>query len=163
MDPLAGKGSAMAEQMPGELIYTYDHLRITGATSYGAPPFDAVISGAAGLPPHGARYDFTLEGRITGPRLSGTFRGVDYINVHPDGRAELHIHAEITTEDSKKIALFADGVLRFPDGLPVGELRENVTMTTSEPGYEWVNALQIWAVGTCDVTTGEVQIAGYAV
>jgi hypothetical protein len=32
-----------------------------------------------------------------------------------------------------------------------------------EPGYEWVNALQIWAVGTCDVTTGQVDIAGYAV
>jgi hypothetical protein len=153
----------MAEQMPGELIYEYEDLRITGVTSYGAPPFDAVMSGAAGLPPHGARYDFTLEGRVKGPRLRGTFHGVDYINVRPDGRAELHIHAEVTTEDGKKIALSAAGLARFPDGPPMGELRENVTMTTAEPGYEWVNALQIWAVGRCDVTTGEVQITGYAV
>jgi len=59
--------------------------------------------------------------------------------------------------------LFAHGAVSFPDGLPTGELRENVTMTTAEPGYEWVNALQVRAVGTCDVTTGEVRITGYAV
>ena len=145
------------------MIYEYDDLRITGATSYGAPAFDAVMSGAAGIPPQGARYDFSLEGRVAGPRLRGTFSGMDYIHVRPDGRAELHIHAAITTEDGKKIALFADGVASFPAGPPVGDLRENVTMTTSEPGYEWVNALQIWAVGTCDVSTGQVHIAGYAV
>ena len=153
----------MADQMPGELIYEYDGLRITAVTSYGAPPFDAVVSGAEAIPPSGARYDFTLEGRVSGPRLRGTFKGDDYIHVRPDGRAELHIHAEITTDDGKKIALAADGVVSFPDGLPIGELRENVTMTTADPGYEWVNPLQIWAVGTCDVTTGEVEIAGYAV
>ncbi len=154
---------AMAEQMPGELIYEYDGLRITEVTSYGAPPFDVVMSGAEAIPPSGARYAFTLEGRVSGPRLRGTFKGIDYLQVRPDGRAELHIHAEITTDDGKKIALAADGVASFPDGLPIGELRENVTMTTADPGYEWVNPLQIWAVGTCDVSTGDVEIAGYAV
>jgi hypothetical protein len=153
----------MAEQMPGELIYEYDGLRITEVTSYGAPPFDVVMSGAEAIPPSGARYAFTLEGRVSGPRLRGTFKGIDYLQVRPDGRAELHIHAEITTGDGKKIALSADGVASFPDGLPIGELRENVTMTTADPGYEWVNPLQIWAVGTCDVSAGDVEIAGYAV
>ena len=153
----------MAEQMPGELIYEYDGLRITGVTSYGAPPFDLVMSGGAAIPPSGARYDFTLEGRLSGPRLRGTLKGLDHIQVRPDGHIGLHIHAEITTDDGRKIALSAGGVASFPDGLPVGELRENVTMTTAEPGYEWVNPLQIWAVGTCDVTTGDVEIAGYAV
>ena len=80
----------MAEQMPGELIYEYDGLRITGVTSYGAPPFDLVMSGGAAIPPSGARYDFTLEGRVAGPRLRGTFKGIDYIQVRSDGRAELH-------------------------------------------------------------------------
>lgn len=153
----------MAQQLPGELIYEYDGLRITEVTSYGAPPFDVVMSGAEAIPPSGARYDFTLEGRVSGPRLRGTFKGIDYLQVRPDGRAELHIHAEITTDDGKKIALSADGAASFPDGLPIGELRENVTMTTADPGYEWVNPLQIWAVGTCDVSTGDVEIAGYAV
>ena len=152
----------MSDQMAGELIYAYDNLRITGVTSYGAPPFDAVISGAADIPPSGARYDFILDGWVVGPRLRGTFKGVDYIHVRPDGRSELHIHAEITTDDSMKIALFADGVASFPDGPPVGELRENVTMTTAAPDYAWVNALAVWATGTCDIITGEVHITGYA-
>ena len=36
-------------------------------------------------------------------------------------------------------------------------------MTTSEPGYEWVNmrSSRCWAVGTSDVTTGEVETAGH--
>ena len=153
----------MAQQLPGELIYEYEGLRITAVTSYGAPPFDAVVSGAEAIPSSGARYDFILEGRLSGPRLRGTVKGLDHIQVRPDGHVGLHIHAEITTDDGKKIALFADGVASFPDGLPIGELRENVTMTTADPGYEWVNPLQIWAVGTCDVSAGDVEIAGYAV
>ncbi|MGH3201160.1 MAG: DUF3237 family protein [Streptosporangiaceae bacterium] len=153
----------MADQMPGELIYEYDGLRITSVTSYGAPPFEAVMSGAGAIPPSGAWYDFTLEGRVSGPRLRGTVQGVDHIQVRPDGRAGLHLHAEITTDDGKKIALFADGRATFPDGPPLGDLRENVALTTAEPGYEWVNALQIWAVGTFDVITGRVEVAGYAV
>jgi hypothetical protein len=151
----------MAKQIPGALIYEYD-LQVTAVTSYGAPAFDAVVSDAARIPPQGARYDFALEGSIAGPRLRGTVKGVDYIHVRPDGRAQLHIHAEITTEDGKKIALFADGIVSFKDGPPVGDLRENVTLTTSEPDYTWVNPLQIWAVGTVDIATGQVHIAGRA-
>jgi hypothetical protein len=153
----------MAEQMPGELIYEYDGVRITEVTAYGAPPFEAVVSGAEAIPPSGARYDFTLEGRMSGPRLRGTVKGVDHVDVRPDGHVGLHIHAEVTTDDGQKIAMFADGVVSFPHGLPVGELRETVALTTAEPGYEWVNPLQIWAVGTCDVIAGRVDIAGYAV
>jgi hypothetical protein len=152
----------MAEQLPGELIYQYD-LKVTAVTSYGAPALDAVASGTAGIPAQGARYDFALEGRVVGRRLRGTVNGVDYIDIRPDGRAQLHIHAEITTEDDKKIALYADGVLAFRSGSSVGDLRENVTLTTSEPGYAWVNPLQVWALGTVDFATGDVHIAGYAV
>ena len=110
----------MAQQLPGELIYEYDGLRITEVTSYGAPPFDVVMSGAEAIPPSGARYDFTLEGRVSGPRLRGTFKGIDYLQVRPDGRAELHIHAEITTDDGKKIALSADGVAASRTDCPSG-------------------------------------------
>jgi hypothetical protein len=152
----------MAEQLPGELIYRYN-LKVTGITSYGAPAVDAVVSGAAGIPPPGARYDLALEGRIAGQRLRGTVNGVDYIHIRPDGRAQLHIHAEITTEDDKKIALYADGVVSFRAGSSLGDLRENVTLTTSGPAYAWVNPLQIWALGTVDMATGDVDIAGYAV
>jgi Protein of unknown function (DUF3237) len=148
-------------QLPGELIYEYT-LQITGITSYGAPPLDALLSGAADIPPQGARYDVAVEGPITGQRLRGTIKGTDYVHIRPDGRAQLHIHAEITTEDGKKIAFHADGAASFEDGPPAGHLRENVTLTTSEPGYAWVNPLQIWAPGTVDIAKGEVHLAGYA-
>jgi hypothetical protein len=36
----------MTEQMPGELIYEYT-IQSTGATSYGVPPLDALLSGVA--------------------------------------------------------------------------------------------------------------------
>jgi len=59
--------------------------------------------------------------------------------------------------------LLADGVLNFRANSTVGDLRENVTLTTSEHRYTWVNPLQIWALGTLDMATCEVHIAGYAV
>jgi hypothetical protein len=152
----------MTEQMPGELIYEYA-LQSTGATAYGVPALNALLSGAAGIPPQGARYDLTFQGPIVGRRLRGTVELTDYIHVRPDHRVQLHIHAEITTEDGKKIALYADGVANFTEGSPVGDLRENVTMTTSEPDYAWVNLLQIWARGTVDLAKGEAHVTGYVV
>ena len=130
----------MTEQMPGELIYEYT-IQSTGATSYGVPALDALLSGVADIPPQGARYDLAFQGPIAGQRLRGTVELTDYIHIRPDGHVQLHIHAEITTEDGKKIALYADGVAHFAEGPPVGDLRENVTMTTSEPDYARVTPL----------------------
>lgn len=152
----------MTEQMPGELLYEYT-VQSTGATSYGVPALDTLLSGVADIPPQGARYDLAFQGPIVGHRLRGTVELTDYIHIRPDGRVQLHIHAEITTEDGKKIALYADGVAHFREGPPVGDLRENVTMTTSEPDYAWVNSLQIWARGTVDLAKGEAHVTGYVV
>ena len=58
-----------------------------------------------------------------------------------------HIHAGITTEDDKKIALFAPGVLNFRAISTVGDLRENVTLTTSAHWVHVGQPLQIWALG----------------
>lgn len=148
--------------MPGELIYEYT-VQLTGVTSYGAPDLGALLSGAVEPPPQGARYDVAFEGPVVGQKLRGTVKGIDYLHIRPDGRGQLHIHGEITTEDGKKIALSADGVAIFKDGPPVGELRENVTLTTSEPDYAWVNPLQIWGPGTVDLAKMVVHITGYAV
>jgi hypothetical protein len=151
-----------ASAMPGELIYEYT-VQLTGVTSYGAPDLGALLSGAVDSPPQGARYDVAFEGPVVGQKLRGTVKGIDHLHIRPDGRGQLHIHGEITTDDGKKIALSADGVAIFKDGPPVGELRENVTLTTSEPDYAWVNPLQIWGPGTCGLAKGEVHISGYAV
>lgn len=152
----------MTEQLPEELIYEY-RIQSTGVTSYGVPALDVLLSNIANIPPQGARYDLTFEGPIVGQRLRGTVRLADYIHVRPDGRVQLHIHAEITTQDGKKIALYADGVASFDEGPPIGDLRENVTLTTAEPDYAWVNSLQIWARGTVDLAKGAAHIRGYVI
>src|SRR5450755_4659796 len=87
-------------RMPGALIYEY-RPQITKVVEYGASA-DAVLSGQT-PPPEGARFDFYLEGPVTGPKLQGMFKGIDYIYFRADGRAELHIHGEITTEDGKRL------------------------------------------------------------
>jgi hypothetical protein len=91
-------------------------------------PHITLLSGVAEIPPQGARYDLAFQGPIVGQRRRGTIELTDYIHIRPVGRVQLHIQAEITTEDGKKIALYADGVAHFTEGPPVGDLRENMTV-----------------------------------
>jgi hypothetical protein len=141
----------------GEMLYEYT-LQITQVAEYGVP-VGAVMSGQA-PPAEGARFDVHFEGPVTGLKFRGSAKGADYLHIRADGRIQLDIHAEITTEDGKKIALAADGVLTGAP--PVFELRENVTLTTSYPEYSWVNAIQIWGSGTADLAKGEVRLKAYA-
>jgi hypothetical protein len=155
--PVAG-GHAIP--VPGELVYGYEP-RITRVVEYGASA-DALFGGQL-PPPEGARVDFHLEGPVRGPKLQGTFQGVDYLTFRSDGQVQLHIHAEITTDDGKKIALAAGGLAIAQPGSSVFSLRENVTLLTNHPELSWVNTIQIWASGTVDVSSGKVQVTGYAV
>jgi len=147
-------------RMPGELIYEY-RPQITEVVEYGASA-DALLSGEA-PPAEGARFDFYLQGPVSGPKLQGTFRGVDYIYFRADGRAELHIHGEITTEDGKKIALEAGGVAIAKVGSSLFELREHVSLMTNHPEFSWVNLIEIWARGVVDVSTRHVRVEAYGV
>lgn len=148
----------MGSETQGELLYEYT-AHFTDVVEYGTS-MEALMSGQAAPPPEGARFDVSYEGPITGPKLAGAIKGVDYLQVRADGRFQLHIHAEITTDDGKKIAVAADGVgMGAP---PVMQLRENATLTTSAPEHCWVNTIQIWGTGTVDVSKGEVRIEGYA-
>jgi hypothetical protein len=148
-------------RMPGELVYEYA-LQVTRTVEYGASA-DALLLGQASPAPEGARIDFYLDGSISGPNLTGTVKGVDYLYFRADGRALLHIHAEITTELEMKIALAAEGIAIAQPGSSVFQLRENVTLLTNHPELSWVNAIQIWASGTVDVSNGQVRVKGYAV
>ena len=95
--------------------------------------------------------------------MQGTFKGIDYIYFRADGRAELHIHGEITTEDGKKIALEAGGVAIPEPGSPVFQLREHVSLMSNHPELSWVNTVEAWALGVVDVSTGQVHLTAYAV
>jgi Protein of unknown function (DUF3237) len=141
---------------PGVLIYEYTP-QVTHVVEYGASA-DAVLSGQAPPPAEGARFDLYLEGPVKGPNLVGTVEGVDYLWVRADGRAELHIHAKITTEDGKKIAVDAGGVAVPEESSSVFRIREHVKLTSNHPELLWVNLLEIWASGTFDFTNGQVRV-----
>ncbi len=147
-------------RMPGTLIYEY-RPRITQVIEYGASA-DAVLSGQS-PPAEGARFDFYLEGPVSGPKLQGTFRGVDYIHFRADGRADLHIHGEMTTDDDKNVALEAGGVAIAEVGSPVFQLREHVSLFSNHSELTWVNPIEVWARGVVDVSTGQVHVKAYAV
>lgn len=144
----------------GELLYEYT-VNLTGLTEYGVS-LESLMAGTGVLPPEGARFDVVFEGVSSGPKLKGKVAGVDYLRVRADGRFELHIHAEITTDDGQKISLHADGVGLPREGSPIVGLRENVTLFTSSKDYAWVNTLQVWGAGTVDLAEQVVHIKGYS-
>ena len=150
----------MATIEVGELLYDYT-VKLTGVTEYGVS-LEALTAGTAPPPPEGARFDIRFEGASIGPKLKGTVIGVDHLRVRADGRFELHIHAEITTDDGQKISLHADGVALPQPGNPIAGLRENVTLFTSSKAYAWVNGLQVWATGAVDLAQQVVHLKGYS-
>jgi hypothetical protein len=146
--------------MTRELIYEYSP-QVTQTVEYGVSA-DAMFAGEP-PPPEGARLDLYLEGPVCGGKLKGTVRGVDYLNFRADGRAELHIHAEIVTEDGKNVALEAGGVAVRQDGSSLMELREHVSLRSNHAELVWVNGLEIWARGVVDVASGQVRLRGFSV
>jgi hypothetical protein len=117
---------------PGELIYEYT-LHFTKVVEYGISA-NAVFSGQMPPPAEGARFDVYFEGPITGPKLKGTVRGVDYLHIRADGRCQLNIHAEITTEDGRKIALASIST--------VLERANHRHMVSLIPHFGWLQAIE---------------------
>ena len=144
----------------GELLYEAA-INLTKVTEYGVS-FEALAGGQTAPPPEGARFDVAVEGNLQGSKLNGRITGVDYIHVRADGRFQLHIHGEVTTEDEAKIALFAEGISTPGEEPGIFNLRENGTLTTSYPDYSWVNQLQLWAQGTVNLATGKINLKVYA-
>jgi len=144
--------------MKGEKIYELE-LDLTGVTDYGVS-MDAILSGKEAVPMQGARFDLMVEGRGKG-RLSGQARGVDYLRMRADGRIELDLHVTIVTDDGHRIALSADGQAAPRSGEPVLDIFANIRLSTASKEYTWVNARQIWSVGTASLTTGKIHAEAY--
>ena len=143
----------------GELLYECT-IKMTGMKEYGTS-FASLMEGKVAPSPEGARFDASFEGESVGPKLKGKIVGIDYLRVRADGRFDLHIHAEIATDDGHRISLHADGVALPEQGSSTAALRENVTLFTSSKAYAWVNTLQIWATGTVDLAEQVVRTKGY--
>jgi len=143
----------------GELLYEYT-LTITGLKEYGFS-LASLMAGEAPPPPEGARFDVLFDGGAIG-KVKGKVTGVDYLRVRADGRFQLHIHAEITTDDGQKISLEADGVALPRSDSSIADLRENVTLFTSSRDYAWLNPLQVWGIGTVDLAAQVIHVRGYS-
>jgi len=144
--------------MRGEKIYEYD-FDIKGVTDYGVS-MDAILAGKEKVPLQGARFDLAVEGRCKG-RLSGRARGVDYSRMRADGRIDLDLHLTIETDDGHRIALSGDGQAAPRNGEPMLDIFSNIRLSTASKEYAWVNARQIWGVGTTSLTTGKVYVEAY--
>ncbi|HET7452078.1 MAG TPA: hypothetical protein VFL12_05015 [Thermoanaerobaculia bacterium] len=142
------------------ILFEYT-LNVTSVTEYGMS-LAALASGQALPPPEGARFDIVMEGSVSGPRIEGAVKAIDYARVRADGRFDLHIHAEITTGKGSKIALFSDGVAIVQPGSPIVELRENISLFASAEDDKWVNPLQVWGVGTVDLVRQVIHVKGYS-
>ena len=148
-----------SQTIPTELVYTWKSFNLIKIVDYGVS-FETLLAENATLPPEGARFDAYFDGTLDGPKLKGTISCVDYIHVRSDGRIQLHIHGEITTDDGERISLFADGISTRREGTHFYH-NENVTLVTSSPKYSWVNQLQLWASGDIDAPRGVVNVTAY--
>lgn len=150
----------MSQIEVGKLLYEYTP-NITGLTEYGTSLAE-LMSGKVSMPPEGARFDVYFEGPATVEKLKGTVKGADYLRVRPDGRMELDIHAEITTDDGQKICLKADGVCLPRKDSSISDLRENITLFSSYKNYTWMNTLQVWGIGTVDLAAQIINVKAYS-
>ena len=144
--------------MKGEKIYEYD-FDITGVTDYGVS-MDAILAGKETVPLQGARFDLAVNGRGKG-RLSGRAHGVDYVRIRADGRIDLDLHVTIETDDGGRIALSADGLAAPRNGEPILDIFANIRLSTASNEYAWVNARQIWTVGTAILATGKIHVEAF--
>lgn len=129
---------------------------IIGATDFGLT-LEEVLGGAP-IPPEGARIDVHVEGPLKGGLLNGSITATDYLYGRPDGRMCLYIRGVVTSDDGARISFLADGVATPQAEGPNMDLRENVTLFTSDTRYTWVNGLQIWGSGVVDNVNGKIEI-----
>jgi hypothetical protein len=142
------------------LIYEAE-IQFTGVVDYGVT-MEALTSGQVAIPLAGARFDQTFEGTLQGPRLRGKISGIDYLCVRADGLFQLHLHAQVTTEDGTKISMSSEGISMQAEGQRETQLRAAVSLFTSSEAYSWLNQLRLWAVGTLDPVQGIAHVRAYA-
>jgi hypothetical protein len=143
----------------GELLYEAE-IWFTGMVEYGIS-MEALSSGELAPPLEGARFDQPFQGTIHGPRLRGKITGTDYLYVRADGRFQLHIHAQINTDDGHNISFSSEGVSIQVEGTRETQLRAAVSLFSSSPEYRWLNKLQVWAIGSLDPQKGEAFVRAY--
>ncbi|MBN1382759.1 MAG: DUF3237 domain-containing protein [Deltaproteobacteria bacterium] len=109
-------------------MYSID--RLEHLCSYKAKITDFIPFGET---PLGRRIDAYFEGDITGQKLSGKMRGIDYILIRSDGIAELNVRAVLVTDDKVNISVQISG---YGHG---EELKDTqIRISTGHEKYRWL-------------------------
>jgi len=150
----------MSETMPVQELLWEGTAQITGQTDFGIT-LQQVVSGEKEIPPGGLRIDFHFEGKSSGPRMNGTVAGTDYMLLHAAGRATMHQHGVVTTDDGARIAMYNDGFSIGDRQTAKYQQRVNIRLHTTSEKYAWVNGQQIWQINEVDLSTGQVTFKAY--
>jgi Protein of unknown function (DUF3237). len=101
--------------------------------------------------PLGKRYDVYFEGDLTGGKISGKMRGVDYILVRSDEVSELNVKAAITTDDDVNLSVEISGYMQN------NEIRDHsLKVITGHEKYKWLTSKII--VGRGKLTSEGLEI-----
>lgn len=125
--------------------------------------------------PEGIRANFYLTGgAVEGPRLRGKVLavGADCLLLRKDGVGLLDVRATFESEDGALIYAPYSGILDAgPDGYerflqndlpPKMPVRNAPRFQTAHPDYAWMNRLQCFGVGECDLVENRVSYDIYA-
>ena len=140
-------------------IFT-EEINLTEITEYGIDWSDMLKPNTL-IPLQGARFDLAFEGIIKGDQLNGVIKGVDYLEIRPDGKFSLNIHATIITNDGFTISVRETGI-STPDSSGKAILHLNMDFFTASSEYDWINKKQVWSVGEVDMKSGKVLVTGFS-
>ena len=138
-----------------ELLFE-ERIRLTDFVEYGFKMED-LVSGSKPIPQAGAHFDILFEGDLTGDKIKGKIKGVDYLEVRSDQRFFLNLHACITTDDGASIKVVETGTNAL------GDLKLFMSFYTSDERYTWLNSKQVLGIGDADFSTGLVSVKGFLI
>lgn len=108
------------------------------------------------IPATGARFDIHFEGDLSGDKVNGKIKGIDYLEVRADGRFCLNLFAQIITDDGARIQVVETGTNNQ------GALKLQMGFHTNDERYSWLNMEQVLGLGTVDLNTGQAFVKGYS-
>ena len=144
----------ITQLMTEKKVFFEEEVQLTEIREYGFS-WQQLTARKAPIPPAGARFDIYFKGKVSGDQINGTVEGVDYLEVRPDGKFSLSLHASIATNDGANIKLIETGLN------DQGALRLNMNFHTSDKRYEWLNRALVWGTGDVNFETGTVKIKAY--
>ena len=148
-----------------ETMAVQEHLfdaatQITETIDFGIKVQD-VRSGRTPMPPQGLRFNFKIEGELTGAKIKGKISGIDYFYLRADGIGFIDAQMIVTTTEGDRIAIHTQGISTLHEGSAVSQFSESESFLTASVKYAWINRIQGWATGTVDLATGKLAAKSY--